>query len=269
MRYKGSIASYFLIAISFVLNVFFQFENYLKEIGVKTNKSQDNKKIVRIATPTPFMIPNKEIQPRLLALGAILAMRNNESLETLNCQLPVIDVQQEILLNWWGIENHQQAIEVLKWLKKSGHSEEYRKIRNFIKEQFMDDNEKYQQFIKYQQAQPNEKKLNTSALFVLDWVWQNRTKLGKRELKAWDLVRMVNVARWSYSAGYISEKEAWQYIIYANDELHKYYSSWDELAEHYLLGRTFWQQNENHWDLTSGIQWLKTNPASPWLKYKW
>ena len=270
MRFQGSITSYLVIAVSFLLSIFSQFDSYLKEAGINIPKSESHvNKVIKVPTPTPFMIPNEKNQPRLLALGAILAMRNGESLDTLNCQLPVVDVQQEILFNWWGVENHQQAIDTLKWLKNAGHSQEYREIRSFITKHLKDNENKYREFIYDQQTQQSEQKLDASVMFALDWVWQHRIELEKKELKAWDLVRMVNVARWSYSAGYISEKEAWQYIVYANDELKKYYTSWDQLAQHYLLGRTFWQQSENHWDLTPSIEWLKTNPTSPWLRYKW
>ncbi len=66
---------------------------------------------------------------------------------------------------------------------------------------------------------------------------------NQRTLFAWDYGRLVNVARWSYSVGYISEDEAWRYITPSGKYLQLNYHSWEDYGKNYLAGRDFWLQD--------------------------
>ena len=55
--------------------------------------------------------------------------------------------------------------------------------------------------------------------------------------------RAVLVARWGYAAGYISEAEAWNYIVPLAQRIQRTFSSWQELGDDYLAGRFTWNPN--------------------------
>jgi hypothetical protein len=57
---------------------------------------------------------------------------------------------------------------------------------------------------------------------------------------AWDMGRLVNIARWSYDLEYITEIEAWGAIYVAYEQVLKMYGHWQEFANGYLLGRAMW-----------------------------
>lgn len=90
------------------------------------------------------------------------------------------------------------------------------------------------------------------------------------DVLAWDLVRLINVARWGYAARYLREDEAWSYILDAAAELHRTYGSWEELARDYVLGHDVWagEPDEQFNKVTAEL--LDTdNPLSPWNRVAW
>ncbi|WP_407569917.1 DUF1266 domain-containing protein [Deinococcus altitudinis] len=96
-----------------------------------------------------------------------------------------------------------------------------------------------------------------------------RPVLG-HDVLAWDLVRLINVARWGYGGRYLSEEEAWAQIMPAASELHARYSSWDALAADYVLGHDAWAEGADP-DLNRETRKL-LDPAdtkSPWNQVAW
>lgn len=50
----------------------------------------------------------------------------------------------------------------------------------------------------------------------------------------------INLCRWGYVSGYITEKETWDLIMPVARMPQASFSSWKEYAYDYLLGREFW-----------------------------
>jgi len=63
-------------------------------------------------------------------------------------------------------------------------------------------------------------------------------------LWAWDLGRTVEVARYGFSAGYLSRDEAWAAIHRASDAIHALFGSFDEYVVEYCLGLAYWGASE-------------------------
>ncbi|MCL2767013.1 MAG: DUF1266 domain-containing protein, partial [Peptococcaceae bacterium] len=51
---------------------------------------------------------------------------------------------------------------------------------------------------------------------------------------AWDMGRLVNVARWCYGCGYITESKAWEYIFFAEKESTDCYTNWASFGNAYM-----------------------------------
>jgi Protein of unknown function (DUF1266) len=84
---------------------------------------------------------------------------------------------------------------------------------------------------------------------TLDWLQGvgHRRELGEptdgeafRDSFAWDMARLVHVARHAFHAGFLDESEAWSYIRPAARETQRHYPSWAEYGRRFARGRTRW-----------------------------
>jgi predicted Zn finger-like uncharacterized protein len=91
-------------------------------------------------------------------------------------------------------------------------------------------------------------------------------------LLGWDLSRLINVARWGFTAGYIGESDAWSWILLAARKTQRSFGSWRSLGRNFILGYDYWRlataativiKPFPHFD------WLVTDPESPWLQLPW
>lgn len=228
---------------------------------------QEKQTSVNIPNPTPLKL-SADTKKWLLATSAVLSYRNGERLDTLDCGLPGDD-EAMILRDWWGVTGATSAAETLEWLKYEGHSRSFSDLYESLTQ--LAQNEDQYQIVKTRMLKEDTESVEGQKrlAFALDFIWKNKEKFKGKKLYAWDYMRMANVARWSYSAGYITEETAWQYMYYGSVKLQKTYASWEELGEHYILGRTFWNGSTNHSDISYGIRWLSTNVSSPWKTNDW
>ena len=90
------------------------------------------------------------------------------------------------------------------------------------------------------------------------------------DVLAWDLVRLINVARWAYASRYLKEDEAWSYILDAATELHRTYGSWEQLANDYVLGHDVWAgETDARFNKVTAELLDTDNPLSPWNRVAW
>jgi hypothetical protein len=261
-----------IVALSiFFISGFFVVLN-IRSRRAETKEDIDTNAVRNLAEidQSGFEITNK-ITPEgklwLLAASAIIARRNGESLNSLDSGVSVIPVEQ-LLIEWWGIYDRKDALETLEWLKNEGHTAQYDSILLIEKQIAQTDKEyniKKERIIRFVNSDQDKETIE----YLADFVWNNKNKLENKKLYAWDYIRLINVARWSFTVGYISEEEAWQYMLLAGKKLQSRYESWSEIGEHYLLGRTFWKASAYHPEFEENIKWLTNNPKSPWNTIPW
>lgn len=247
------------------------------DTGMKNDSlKKDVQNLIRInRSTTPVSAPQKPLSQTLspdaktwlLALSGITFAQNQEGFSAL--QSPTSQpVLKNTLKSYWEIQNKADALQTMAWLKVVGHSEQFEQLRVALLTKTNGDQATYDK-LKPLFAQSLKLENTKASSFVLDLVWEHRNDLGDKKLKAWDYGRLVGVARWSYSAGYISEDEAWKNILFAGHQIQSSYSSWQDFEANYLLGRAFWSHNTNNSDVTQGIEWMNTNPKSPWKTLPW
>lgn len=94
----------------------------------------------------------------------------------------------------------------------------------------------------------------------------NRSELESLDATAWDMGRMVNVARYSYDCGYICESQAWEYIFFAEQESSSCYADWAAFGKAYVICRAIWGGNEmNLYATMRNLKSLKEDKNSPWM----
>lgn len=108
----------------------------------------------------------------------------------------------------------------------------------------------------------------TDLLDQIEWLCQD----PKTKLRAgWDYPRAIMLARWGYTAGYLSEDEAWKFIWPLAQRLQRTFSSWQELGAAYLTARQTWYASAAQDRKFAEFAYLTlvTTPSSPWRKYPW
>lgn len=99
---------------------------------------------------------------------------------------------------------------------------------------------------------------------------QDILELQDISILSWDMGRLVNVARWCYDCGYISEDTAWSYINFAYEQSRQCYNSWESFAKGYIVGRAMWNGNDSELKLMINIAHrLQRDKNSPWNIYPW
>lgn len=219
-----------------------------------------------LASPSPTPAPDDQTTSWLIAIGAILSTQNDEELNNLRPDIPqeAVEELKLVLIESWGIYTKEDAVRQIKWLKRSGHNKQFEKLRKFILAATNDDEGTFQK-IKFNIMQ----EMFTTDPFLADFAWEHRNDLAEDGIIAWDMGRLVNVARWSYTVGYISEEEALEAMAFAGKKVREKFNSWDEFADNYRLGRAFWLNSEVQPELELAINKLKTDPESPWKKLDW
>jgi hypothetical protein len=85
---------------------------------------------------------------------------------------------------------------------------------------------------------------------------------------AWDLGRLVTVARLSLDCGYIEQSELSRVLAHVDTELNANFSSWPQFAKSYIIGRAAWSGQTMSLGGIIGItEDLMTNKDSPWVLF--
>jgi len=144
------------------------------------------------------------------------------------------------LAQGWRVKDAPSARSVLAWLRDEGHSA-----------QLQDD-----------LAAPGAPSKPERGAYIE----ANRAALERYRIRAWDLGRMVQVARGARKAGYLDETEVWSWIEEAGVEIVATYDSWDAYAADYAMGSGYFDPtnpNDNH---RAMAMWMMTDPTSPYRR---
>lgn len=176
-----------------------------------------------------------------LAVGDIVFKFNGDLVSTLGSVDEPKEVLEQILDAWWNIKDTKSLLKTLEWLEHEGHSSIYKRAlageANGFQKRFI-------------------KKFGDTLAGV--------------DLLAWDLGRYSSIVRWGHHAGLINEDQAWVLLNRTSLRLQKAYSSWEVFAEHYLLGRFFWDGNVDHQQqMHNTLDFLLKNKYSPWKIVPW
>nr|WP_302830567.1 DUF1266 domain-containing protein [uncultured Bacteroides sp.] len=88
----------------------------------------------------------------------------------------------------------------------------------------------------------------------------------QRGILAWDLGKMIILARIASDYGLISEKEAWEYIEFADKKCRESFTSWEEVGKSYLLGQAVNHPGEEEFKKVIGYYCSAMEDAeSPWI----
>jgi hypothetical protein len=164
--------------------------------------------------------------------------------------------QRKALVEWWGVRNRKDLIDMLASISRGMHSHEY---NDYVKIWHGDDDVLKENMRKDKKTRKNLQIVGG----VIDIV-------GDRSLLAWDYGRGVMLSTTGYAVGYLSEEEMWRYVKHFGAEIGKRYNSWKDYGLNYLIGRIIWADDKaSYFEGTEqALQWLLSGEgvwsAAPW-----
>jgi hypothetical protein len=205
--------------------------------------------------------PSKEKQ-FLISLSQIIGEHHDYYTNSLTAGTD-IEFYTEKMENWYEITNNETADFFIKTRLREGFRDYY--------------NEIVKQFI---QTNGNASLLHTEEDDIEDLqIYFDNIKdvLKLREGQFWfanslgitdafDCGRLAYVIRSCYTIGYLSEKDAWDYLDEVGEIASEKFSHWNEYAKSYLLGRAIWCGDDGSFENFSEVsRYLVSSPISPWM----
>lgn len=218
-------------------------------------------------------------QLRLLAFGAPLFIYNSEQVDSYASEYDT-DTIREQMSDWWGIEDGATTWKTVRWLLGEGHHAEADEALRLLQAQDLEDIIVVQGLKGIGNAHPLESAEAGQAEGKMQDVC-SILGLMIREgyctadevpstVIAWDLVRVVNVARWTYQCGYITLDEMWQIMQTAEQTALSHFSSWEEYGRSFVLGRGVWHGDPDDCETAQElVTTLLHSAESPWKQIPW
>lgn len=177
--------------------------------------------------------PDVHAKIHAMAFGAILASFNGDAAVTLSKDADPIR-RQETLAKWWDVHSREELLALLDRIVdgKNGHRATFLLTQEKFKH--LSPGMLWPTILGLAKAGDDIEDL----VFVASYM---HTPGGKcLALTAWDFGRYINLCRWGWDAGYLSEPEVWERVIPVARLLQKSYSSWPEYASDYMRGREYY-----------------------------
>lgn len=204
-----------------------------------------------------------------LNIGAILAEQNMYYCNCLETESDRYDVASRLDENY-GIYDRESTIETLEHSLYRGHHIYFNAIKPVISNVSTE--------VDTSELLESEKDTylgtyisnikETLEFLVLNKVIKGGSEFKDISVEAWDLARVVFVARCCYDCNYITETEAWEFIMAAYQKTKEIYPSWRDFSQGYIVGRCMWigehYSNEGIFDIANS---LLNDDNSPWGRY--
>lgn len=203
-----------------------------------------------------------------LAVGALLAQMNGHRHDCLHGDIPGQALRltaHRVLEEAWGVDGPEALRETLRWLSEEGHRGEYEQFARALERPVPEP----LALLDEEQARGMDQAQRKEFVRKVELVAKHRDRHAS--ILAWDLCRLVAVARFGAGASYLSNNEAWTWILGAAARLQETFSSWSELGANYAMGREFWGGEEGLEMYGKAQAWLldSGNPDSPWNTVPW
>lgn len=200
-----------------------------------------------------------EKQLYLLAFGAPLFVYNSENVDSYDSQYDV-EITKQQMDEWWGIQDHDSAIDTVQWLCNEGHHAKADAVLRLI--------------LSNAESIPAElADKYDDVRTILNYMLENQLCTIEEipvSSIAWDLVRVVNVARWTQQCGYITTDEMWQIMNVAAEMATQNFASWEEYGRSFAFGRGVWHGDEDDCETAQDIvNTLLQKEESPWIQFSW
>ena len=212
-------------------------------------------------------------QQRKMLLGAVYAVIDKGYLNTIKTGLEK-EEREDRLKDDWNIDDHNTAVDALNDLKitckkdYSSHIAEAFKL----KEQKAIEEHLSETFVNPNDAKACAEQIGRAFKYignlVKEGIVKDEAEFSRIGGIAFDTTRLVSIARWCAESKYISEKELWEYVDFADELVHKSLTSWEDYGKSYLIGYCLW--GADGYELkhsATTVKKLMNEPDSPWQHF--
>lgn len=253
---------------------------FMQNYGSFDSNSYENDTLNLFDDDTPYVKEDNDLTPeeeRAILVSAPLSFVNGLYINTLSTYGSTDEIIEN-LESWWDITSRKDFEETVDWLSDSGHSVYFdaiwKMLVNTPKPEWRGAIQSLEmQALASDTIKPDRIKDYAQNILACYSTLVSEDIIQKDKvptIKGWDLVRIVDLCKFTYDAGYITREEALFYAKKYADELKNIFNSWEELANSYLLGFSMWNGDEDDLDYRlEQVLVLLEHPDSLWKKVKW
>ena len=194
------------------------------------------------------------LHQQAMSLGVCLAWANDFLVDVLSGVDLSTDAKRhksckEGMADSWGVVDTPSAISTLDWLLQEGHRAHWAAtlecLRNAQVAHNLEDDTRASAFAFHlREATPRLIELGLA---------EDQQDIERLGIDAWDHGRIIHVARESYYLGYLTEEQAWPYILRAFSQAQQRYRTWVDYARSYLMGRYAWGGLDTEKNMGTGM----------------
>ena len=205
---------------------------------------------------------------RALSIGAISAKRAFFFWNSLETGLDK-EHGRERLASEYAVGSRREAIEVLDLLMAEGHRRRYevilplltRRVDHLVVDDF---SERFRQELLNGLENLTEAFPELIRMHVID----APADLASVKVDAWDMGRVVLIARAAFDVGYLYRDEAWEYILASYRHACECYPHWSDFARGYLVGIALAHGDSPILEESAqAVKSLLANNESPWKMF--
>lgn len=207
------------------------------------------------------------LQQSVLNIGAVNAEQTMYYCDSLETGSEKGEIRNN-LAAYYDIIDEGSALHTLEWLLERGHRVYFDAIKLFsagISPSITDEILTPDERLDTPRYMKNIKEMIES-LIEKGYI-RSQADLQNQSVLAWDMGRLVLIARCCFECGYITEEKAWYYMEEAHKKCCTVYGDWKEFASGYVAGRCMWGGMKQMPGGIMGIaEGLLRDPESPWQK---
>ena len=178
--------------------------------------------------------------------------------------------QQEMLGRDWGVHGREDLVTRLNNLGNDGHRRGHREQVNRFSTTWRPNvaaaREAWRGTIREGGEDAGEAARD---LWLLDVVQADVRGVRSAPLLAFDAARGIMLARDGLLLGWLSEDEAFDYMLDVARDAGRTYGSWAEFGADYLLSRSVWAGTFESDAFDHAVERLLRDKASPWVSTPW
>lgn len=168
----------------------------------------------------------------------------------------------DLLQEMWDVHDRSSALDSIQGLFTTGHRTKFNALKANTQSLY-----KFKEIFKFDFDESEEIQLSDEEFEkLITWVKRANDFVPKCGILAWDVSRYIHLVRMCFYVGYLSDQEAWQKLNAIWPLVDGKFLSWNEYAQSFLIGRTFWAGSEDP-ELKLVCERLLGHKASPWLNF--